>query len=175
MLSTLLASFFAFDNQALEVTECKRKGVAAFAFTMCGSIRPVCLRFNGPVAGQVCTGEVGGCGCAHSELRLIMALARNDKDVKHYTEKHLLLYTTYSACDPCAHAIVESGLFRGVIYRHFAAHWPQGIEIIRGAGIDLLTVGEIEKIYFVDGLRGTATHDTVERWQSPMRDSGRPA
>lgn len=166
MLQDLIAELAEYDAIAHATTRCKRKGVAAVALTL--PFRCICWATNGPAEGHTCKNIVGGCGCEHSEQRL---LTNRLLRVPRRTPR--ILYTTYSPCDTCATKIVESGLISGWIYRHFADHWPKGVEIATAGGIEVLSVASIEAaIAHNERLKARIIYDTFERWQSPLRNGG---
>lgn len=107
-----------------QTSRCRRKSVCAIACRAETGIL-FAVAYNGPVGDWSCTNEVGRCGCMHAEQRLILDLLRDSRPPS------LDLYVTHSPCQTCANLILESNLFRRVVFREVAVHWQDSLEFLR--------------------------------------------
>jgi deoxycytidylate deaminase len=133
---------FAERNQV-----CLRKAVGCSAITaqeVEGLMTPLLIYrvHNGPsVPGNKCTNEVGNCGCSHAEPRMVLeALDQN------YAENMpLIMLCTYSPCTNCANIVIDSGLFKGIIYSILTEHDKRGAQFLKEA-MHVMTVDELNTL-----------------------------
>lgn len=114
------------DSDPEEETNCKRKLVRCWAFTAYeedGELTKVLKANNG--SNYICSNEVGNCGCAHAETRVILGL------MKTQVPGPFVLLVNYSPCSNCANLIVDSKLIIAVAYRHVTEHDKRGLAILQ--------------------------------------------
>jgi deoxycytidylate deaminase len=139
MFSELLE--FAERNQ-----KCLRKAVGCAAITsqsIEGANTPLLIHqvHNGPSRdGHECTNEVGNCGCSHAEPRLVQAALE-----ENYSEMPLIILCTYSPCTNCANIVIDSGLFKGIIYSILTEHDKRGAQFLKEA-MHVMTVDELNTL-----------------------------
>jgi deoxycytidylate deaminase len=127
----ILETFPKIKEMAFDTT-CKRKGVGATIIEITGFNHPK-INFvtysainghSGDGTGNVCQNIVGGCGCAHSEPRVIMEYLKFRGIIKQErSDIRTILLSTYSACVNCANIIVDSGIIDAVAYEIHAEYW----------------------------------------------------
>jgi deoxycytidylate deaminase len=107
---------------------CKRKSVGSVIVEQLDSLTHyISPDINGPIHPSIeCTNEVGNCGCAHAEPKIIMAYLKNRKK-----QGPTVLYSTYTPCTPCAHLIIGSGVIDLVVWEIDAPHWARAEEMLR--------------------------------------------
>lgn len=121
--------------------KCKRKavGVAVVWLGVNGEVAEVCRAHNGPaIPGAVCSGVVGGCGCAHAEPRAVLAAKERT------TPRKPILLSEYSPCTNCANIIIDSQQFQGVVYRTMTEHDVRGWDLLcKTPGMRVLSVTDL--------------------------------
>lgn len=117
---------------ALNHTSCKRKDVACAVFNEQGDAN---WFYNGPFDddGELCSNEVGNCGCTHAEFRAVKyCIGQNE-----YGERFKLL-CNYSPCTSCANLIVVSECIDCVYYVTLTEHDKRGVRHLQNAGIEVV-------------------------------------
>jgi deoxycytidylate deaminase len=126
---------------------CKRKqvGFALVAIGPDGHFREICRAHNGPsAAGHECSNVVGGCGCGHSEPRLMMAAMRAGYTAPQWIDK-LVVVGTYSPCSFCANAIVDAKIAHVCVYDILTEHDTRGVEILnRGLPKGAVSIADLK-------------------------------
>lgn len=122
---TILDNLKVDRGEAQRRTQCRNRGCAC--------------SLHGPVTGEMlegtingsprCTGVKGQCGCVHAEARMIIWALKHGRC-------NLTMLVTLSPCTHCANLIVESGAVKRVFFLEEYDTDPQGLWIIRGAGIE---------------------------------------
>jgi len=142
---------FAERNQV-----CLRKAVGCAAITIVEDVPLIIsMDHNGPSReGQLCTNEVGNCGCSHSEPRVVRNILQKQAD-----EIPLILVCTYSPCTNCANIIIDSGLFNGVVYDILTVHDTRGEKFLREA-MPVISREELNT------LTESEVSDKIKKWIS---------
>jgi len=125
---TLLQECEIVTSLAESKTRCKRKGVGCqlTRFHERGMLALPAV-YNGPAHEDLkCTGEIGNCGCMHSEPQAIIDCLK-----RPYNNYKFILLCTYSPCTNCANIIINSGIVEGVVYDILTEHDKRGDEILR--------------------------------------------
>lgn len=153
---------FSKDWAELQTT-CKRKGVGcSLHHWEEDKFRIVARKHNGPSRkGHPCTNVVGGCGCSHSEPRVII-----DAKFLGYRSDSLVMVCTYSPCTNCANIIIDSRVVKGIVWDILTEHDKRGAEFLRSA-MDVITKAELlHLLQFADDPEREKTFVTLERWCS---------
>ena len=139
-------------------TTCLRKGVGCTLIQSelgFGSVKTeiIARAFNGPSrSGHECTNVVGGCGCSHSEPRVIMkAMMKRRRGI---------MVCTYSPCTNCANIVIDSDIVDGIVWSILTEHDKRGAEFLRDA-MDVLTTDQLDKKELETGV-----YDTLRRWST---------
>lgn len=111
-------------------TGCKRKDVVAGLWDPRAKSYVV-FSTNSPIGGDPknCTGEVGGCGCIHAEIAMVVSFR------PVYRKTDYELHVNFSPCLPCVQAIVAARYIAKVVWNNFAPHHPRAPALLRAAGI----------------------------------------
>lgn len=124
---------------AANLQVCKRKAVGCFMAIDVpkeGWVE-LCRAHNGPSVEIPCTNEVGNCGCAHSEPRVLIQtlniLNRDDP---------MALVCQFSPCTNCANIIVDAKRLalpnlEHVLWVRDTEHDMRGIDILRAGGLTI--------------------------------------
>lgn len=117
---------------------CKRKVVVSTLVNPTTGTRKCPLYRNGPIIPDaVCSGVIGGCGCYHAEIRMLIENAT--------TAKGSVAVVTYSPCTNCANALIHSGVI-AVIYGIFTEHDPGAVDRLKSAGIPVWSRKELMEL-----------------------------
>lgn len=138
-------------------TTCLRKGVGCTLILP--RIKGSCIirASNGPSrSGHKCTNVVGGCGCSHSEPRVIMKAMMSSLFCS-YNQKAIMV-CTYSPCTNCANIIIDSDIVEGIVWSILTEHDKRGAEFLRDA-MDVLTTDQLDKKELEADV-----YDTLRRW-----------
>ena len=143
---------------AEQKTECLRKGVGCSLVSLkIDRIKVIVRDYNGPSRrGHKCTNVVGGCGCSHSEPRVLMK-ALKEGHLGLYRKKAIMV-CTYSPCTNCANVIIDSGVVGGIVWSILTEHDKRGAEFLRDA-MDVLTTDQLIRKQLEAGV-----YDTLRRW-----------
>jgi deoxycytidylate deaminase len=128
LIKTLIERLPNLEVHAQQYQLCKRKACGSQAVSLCepGLLDWDPPQINGPLQGHECSGEVGNCGCMHSEPKVLLRLA-----AKQRLREPTILLVNYSSCQQCVNMIVHSELVDVVIYDHFAPHWMAANELLK--------------------------------------------
>jgi deoxycytidylate deaminase len=122
------------DAEAKQVCLRKATGCAILRFELDGTVKTI-SSINGPTDDHnICTNEVGNCGCGHAEPRAIIEYMKQDLlEYEDDIKIPVILLTTYSSCTPCANLILMAGFIHAVAYEIWAPHWARADQILRNA------------------------------------------
>lgn len=151
--------------EATNSTDCLRKGVGC---SLTRGREVLARSYNGPSRmTHDCTNVVGGCGCSHSEPRVIMKAMRTT-DIGIYGGRTVMI-CTYSPCTNCANIILDSGVVCGIVWRIDTQHDMRGAEILR-SDIQVLKMEElrflIENYQQLAEDRWKGIYATLREWMS---------
>lgn len=133
---TIDESFDRIKAEAEKDQTCLRKAVGCAILRFGADDLIECSQaINGPShPDNICTNEVGNCGCSHAEPRAILkCLQSRYMNEPSYDESPVLLLTTFSSCTPCANLIIKAGFIDAVAYEIFAPHWARADTILKNA------------------------------------------
>jgi deoxycytidylate deaminase len=82
---------------------------------------------------SLCTNEIGNCGCAHAEPKVVIDLAITGAMMGG--DPRFALMCTYSPCTNCANIILSLPSIVQVLYRTETRHDMRGLTILMNAGI----------------------------------------
>ncbi len=144
-------------------TDCRRKGVGCSLHHWKGdAFRLFSRKHNGPSRGShLCTNVTGGCGCSHSEPRVI-----RDALFQGYRSESLVMVCTYSPCTNCANIIIDSGVVKGIVWDILTEHDKRGAEFLRSA-MDVITKADLlHLLNYANEPGQEATFATLKGWSS---------
>ena len=127
--STLLTYLDSHEFIAGRDTQCLRKGVACSVLGP--ELQKLYVTINGPVGSFRCRNIQGGCGCMHSEQKMMLLLALNGM----LRKGPLLMLNTYSPCTTCANNIITAGFQGVIIFKYLTEHDQDGVSILQDGGL----------------------------------------